>query len=740
MIRRTSHKAGSTAAAEVAVWTRIDLILSSEDIYDNPYLDVEVNAVFTHTDGTEIRLVGFWNGNKEWRVRFAPTKAGNWDYVITSNKQKDAGLCAAGSILAVQNIGDSAIDRHGFLKFGGNGRYFCHADGTPFYWLGDTNWQAPNYVSITQCNYPGCDCGNQFQHEVDNRIAKGFNVYQTYFDSSEGDGGGQRETTPEPGIWMGAADTSRDSGNGAAGNSDECSGAEVQYNMIDPQTFTDKIDKMFDYLADRGMVIALGYGVHEITTYSMTMEELEALSRYLTARYASYPVVWITGQEINIDSTGISLDKWIRSAEIVHELDGYHHPQGSHLYPSHAGEISVVKLHNQPWHEWWALQCGHGKPADKAVYKVYWDTGKLFLETECCYEDITCGGFTGYHKSRIGAWKANLCGSYGFTYGVTGIWANCYSTAGNTGWLGSFSHEPWYMGLDKAGSFEMSYMKKFFEYVHFETLIPRFDDGTYSDFTSEEKLVSSDEDGRTYVGYFYNRDCSTGEIRGLDRGRQYTARWYNPLTGKFADMENVVITEEGRCILPQKPTTADWAVLVTSRELGPYETEEIYKACERQEEILPAYPGEIQTPDIACVGGAVYSADGVLKDTKSNLVDGDYDTCWVPFAPMCTQTIIMDLHKQKHLTGIIVTLGQEAYLPEYRVEASDNGSDWRILADATLRKPRSIRISEKEKMYEDLAGEYRYVKLLWLGAPDNTTTKTIAEIEIYACEVEETGE
>jgi len=228
-------------------------------------LDVEVNAVFTHdADGDEIRLPGFWNGGNEWRVRFSPTNVGEWHYTITSDSD-DSGLSVSGSITAGANTGTTALDRHGFVKISDNKRYFTYNDGTPFYWLGDTHWQAPNYVSITQCNYPECSCGNQFKHEVDNRLAKGFTVYQTYFDSGESDGGGQRATTSEPGLWLN------------------------RHTKINPATFTEKIDVMFDYLAENGIVIALGYGVHNNTTDNMTEKALLDITRYLTARYAAYP-------------------------------------------------------------------------------------------------------------------------------------------------------------------------------------------------------------------------------------------------------------------------------------------------------------------------------------------------------------------------------------------------------------------------------------------------------------------
>ncbi|MBO5077196.1 MAG: DUF5060 domain-containing protein, partial [Clostridia bacterium] len=144
---------GSAYAESVEVWKRIDIVLKSAKKYKNPYKDVDIDAEFVHEDGTKIHLYGFWYGGDEWRVRFAPTKTGVWTYTVTATDTDNSGLHnVTGTLTAVANTGSTDIDKHGFVKISDNGRYFVHDDGTPFYWLGDTNWQAPNYVSITQCN------------------------------------------------------------------------------------------------------------------------------------------------------------------------------------------------------------------------------------------------------------------------------------------------------------------------------------------------------------------------------------------------------------------------------------------------------------------------------------------------------------------------------------------------------------------------------------------------------------
>ena len=624
------------------VWDRVDVILRSAKKYDNPYTDVQIDAVFTHESGESIKLYGFWYGGDEWRVRFSPTKTGVWDYVVTCTDEDDAGLHnVRGRITAKPNTGKTMIDRHGFVRVSDNGRYFTYDDGTPFYWLGDTNWQAPNYVTLSACNYPGCSCGNQFLHELNDRAAKGFTVYQTYFDSSETDGGGQRSVTTEPSMWL------------------------KKYDKIDPDTFRRKFDVMFDYLAARGMVIALGFGVHSLTTGAMSASQLDTLSRYLTARYASYPVVWITAQEITGDP---QFDRWVSSARITAEGDGYHHPHGAHQFPLECTDKFIAKLDGEKWHTFYALQNGHGPVIpSKSTYKGYYNNKRLddpkpFVETEANYEDIYCGGFNGYNASRIAAWKANLCGSCGFTYGATGVWANCWSTAGSTGWMGTFSTEPWYMGIEKPGSFEMKYMAEFFDLVGFERLVPRFSASAYSDFKAEDKVVASSDNADTYVAYFYNPDRTTGKLKGLTSDA-YGAYWYDVKTGKYIDAGGVNV-KNGVYEIPEKPDGGDWVLLVTSRTVEGIKTEPSrVAASDTTENLLDG-----------CEASA--SSQSTPGNAASMAVDGKAGTWWCASDGTFPQWLIFDMKKPVTFNTLSLQMYEGTGAVSCTVEGSDDGKTW----------------------------------------------------------------
>ena len=87
--------------------------------------------------------------------------------------------------------------------------------------------------------------------------------------------------------------------------------------------------------------------------------------------------------------------------------DGYNHPQSAHMFTNESGASKFNDLDSQPWHEWWAVQGGHGGAIrNKDYYKLYWDNGtktgnvKPFLETEANYEDISYGRFAASVSAR----------------------------------------------------------------------------------------------------------------------------------------------------------------------------------------------------------------------------------------------------------------------------------------------------------------------------------------------------
>ena len=732
---------GQTVLAEETlsanVWQPVEIDLTSTVTYENAYTDVEITGIFTHEDGTVISLPGFWYEKDTWKVRFSPTKTGVWTYVVNSTDPANEGLNnKTGKIQAAAATRETALAKHGFVKLTKGERYFSYDDGTPFFWLGDTNWQSPNYVRWKECNYPGCTCGSQFKHEVDNRVAHGFTVYQTYFDAGETDGGGQG--LPEGSLW------------------------KRKFSLINAKYFNEKVDCMMDYLNEKGMVIALGMGVTNSTVNRIPYEDFLRFSRYVVARYACYSILWISGQEVTskeftkLTPTKRVIDIYFDIDQMIYEIDGYKHPTSMHQCGNQPAtdQIQLV-MDSKPWHSYWLPQSGHGSILQKKSYyeKYYYNKTKSvkpIIEGEANYEDINCGGFVGNDAARFSAWFALMNGCSGCTYGVDGIWANSYNDHG--GWMPVFNYEPWYMALDKPGAYEMNYMREFFERLPWTKLIPRFEDASFSPMTSEStKALVSTEDNGIIVVYMCNTSKKSGTVTCLNKDKTYRVFWFNPQNGAYSIIEKSLQSKDGTYELPEKPTSKDWVCLITSEDmLAPYVLESAPTVDLKDNS--GKITGSPVTPAAVSAIGSAPAKNKKDPDPALKLCDGNSSTVWSPLVDRVSQTIIFDLGTAQNLTQITIEPDKNTILPPFRLEVSNDQKTWHVQYSDALRD--AVTLSDG-KISEALTGGYRYVKLLLLNAPDipkgttvtyKTTTMSgnamaangtyshtaIAEVTIYA--------
>lgn len=662
---------------KVKQYRRTDILLTAEKEYENPFLEVNIDAVFTHESGVSISLPGFWKGGKQYCVRFSPTKIGDWIYTVQSN---EPSLCTSGSLTCCANDGITEVDRHGFVTMDAGHRYFFYEDGTPFFWLGDTHWQAPDLERLNECNCPHCSCGSQFKHMVDYRRRQGYNVYQTYPSAADNDGGGGKR----------------------------CSWWKEKYTLIDPESFNENFDKKMDYLADSGFVIVMGLGVHSITPEAMG-EALCDFAKYMVARYAAYPVIWITGQEIDMGYVQGKMENYmpyIHAAELTAAYDGYHHPLGTHMLarPYDAPNSASPDIDARPWHQFWALQAGHrnelskGSMRPKSKYYDYYKGGKPFVETEAFYEDLRrcIGGTTknltysnGYEEVRNAAWKAVLCGSYGFTYGAHGIWGMRWSKdPSDGGWPSTYNAEPWFMGLYKPAGQEMRFVKDFFEAVDFTRLVPVFYDTQYGEFSSRENAVLATDGNSTYVLYLYGREGITGRLKQLDGNKIYHAWWLDVRTGAYIDAGTVQGKPEYE--IPVRPDKNDWTLLVTDREFVPSRLEVLAK---------PVSLETIEGQELTFSASTVFTDDTTAEEALSR------GQLWRPFCPAASNIIEIDLGQEVSLCCIKLDFEQNTNgLYAYRVDGIREGA-MHILCD------RIAEPSDKPVNIEKLQGTFRYLRL-----------------------------
>jgi len=167
----SAERAILPAAVDVVTetWRAAEITFESAKAYADPLNDAEVNAVFTSPSGRAYTVPGFWDGGRTWRVRFAPPERGVWKFATACTDISDGGLHGkTGTLRADRYQGKLDIYRHGFIRTAPGVRYFMYADGTPFFYLGDTHWSMPRepFDAMFTC-------------VVDRRVAQGFTVYQS---------------------------------------------------------------------------------------------------------------------------------------------------------------------------------------------------------------------------------------------------------------------------------------------------------------------------------------------------------------------------------------------------------------------------------------------------------------------------------------------------------------------------------------------------------------------------------
>jgi hypothetical protein len=529
-------------------WVALEIDFFSKKKYTDCFNEVDLDVVFQHSSGEIIKIPAFWDGGERWKVRFAPTLTGLWEYKAICTDRSNSGLDnKVGKIEVRPYEGNLAIFKRGFIKTFPGKRYFMYNDNTPFFYLGDTHWGMPREL-IDSSTVPGYN--SHFKYIVDKRVEQGFTVYQS-----------------EP--------------------------IDAKYNLSDGLTSEDiggfiDLDRRFRYIAKKGLVHAnaqlffaseLGFNGKKYSG-----EYLEKLCRYWVARYASFPVLWTTAQEVDNDfyhgrmRDGKDLNPyynaetnpWKQVASLIHKHDPYKHPQTAHQeFSSINGDGTVASnssFKDLQGHSWFGAQWAPAKESqlDFRIPKDFWynGQGKPVVNYEGHYDHL----WTKEFGARMQGWTAFLNGMFGHGYGAIDIWLydSTYdmeneSVRGNVTITVEDKKTKWNESVEFQSAYQMGYMRNFFEAFDWWNLVPRFDDENY--FINDSSFYSILSKGNNlFVVYFYNLNRNTGKLNGLEN-KTYSVQWFNPIDGKFLKSKKVSVTNNSY-IIGEKPDTNDWVLLV----------------------------------------------------------------------------------------------------------------------------------------------------------------------------------
>lgn len=497
----------------VTRWSLHEVVLTSARDYAHPLDDVTVQVTFTAPSGRQTVIEGFWDGGRTWRARFSPDEAGEWVWQAASSDGGNDGLEGDGGfVCATADAATSPWLVHGPLNVSESGTHLEHADGTPFFWLGDTAWNG--VLRSTE---------EDWDRYLDARDALGFNVIQ--FVSTQ---------------WRGG---------------ERCLGGPLPFEFREGHLTVDdayfrRMDERVRSIAEHGMVAA------PIILWALTPtdpgqalpeETAIRLGRYIVARWGAFPVVWLVGGDGHY--YGEAVERWHRIGRGILGEDPDARTRLATLHP--CGLSWIGEDHRrEPWYDFIGYQSGHssadgdlrwltdGPPA------IQWrgDPPLPVINLEPNYDEHPSyqgNVIFGAHEVRRAAyWSLLVAPPAGVTYGANPIWVWPTEVEGAENHDGLGQIAPWHTALEFPGAASMGVLRQFMEAIPWWDLRPapealRVQPGS----DRAEAFVAAARSTEGSLVVVYTPMGAAIELAADVVPRNATARWFDPATGRWADAD-----------------------------------------------------------------------------------------------------------------------------------------------------------------------------------------------------------
>jgi hypothetical protein len=519
-------------AAPVEANQVVELPLVSAKTYANPFMDAQLDAVVTQPDGKQLRVPGFWAGGTAWRFRYASDKIGKHTWQVECSDTANAGLHGLmGKIEVVASKSTNPLFLHGPIRVAADHpHYFEHADGTPFFWLGDTWWKC----LAKRLPWEG------FQELAADRKAKGFNAVQIVCGPYPDEGFLEPRMANEGGLPY----------------------ESVKFERVNPEYFN-FTDRRIQHLVASGLapVIVGSWGRGDCNSMeAIGLDGLKRHWRYLTARYAAYPIFWILAGEIP-EETKWGQGPWAPLASYVWSIDPYHRLLTCHTAHGRRGAPG-----DSPVIDFDMVGGNHDErvavtPENVAIVSTAYAKAPPMpvLVGETCYEGHMQQGFGDVQRHMF--WTRILSGAAGHTYGAAGIWhasvegdPGCASAA--FGGKKVYDFTTWKEGMNYPGSTQLGLAKK---------LLVKY---PWSKFEPHPEWApgcsAAGIPGGTRIIYRPRKgiyDWSGFTVNYLEAGMPYATFFFDPATGRRFD-QGIVTTKSTSWKTPDVPSSQDWVLVM----------------------------------------------------------------------------------------------------------------------------------------------------------------------------------
>lgn len=414
-------------------------------------------------------------------------------------------------------------EKHGALAT--QGHYIVYEDGTPFFYLGDTNWE---YIMRARR-----EDATKF---LQNRSDKGFTVLQAIITGAylkvepvlKGDSAKANIYGDQPFIDYDITKPKITPG-------DNPENAE-EYD------FWDHLDFLVQEAGKYGIYMGILPGWHKLYTEKVITENnAYTYGLWLGKRYKDFPnIIWILGGDTR-PKTDEAVNTFHEMAKGIREGD-----EGNHLISFHpmGGSRSAQWFQESEWLDFNMYQSGHSArdlPNYKRIAELYELTPvKPCLDAEPRYEDHSVnwnpdnGWFNDFDVRQAAYWSL-FAGACGHTYGTRGVWQMYAPDAPKRGPLNHY----WYDAMDLPGGQDMKHVK---DLMVSRPILNRIPDQAMivdSVYSGADHIRATRGEGYAFI-YIPTGKPFKIDIDKISTSDELAAWWYNPRDGKCYDEKGII--------------------------------------------------------------------------------------------------------------------------------------------------------------------------------------------------------
>lgn len=473
-------------------WETIDLVFKTKKKLQDPFNE-KMGCFFTTSDGIDIDIPGFYNGNNEWVVRFTPSKTGTW------NAKSYASIKDLSGIEREVQVSENDPSNHGGITINDiNPKHFAYESGKPYYllafeadWLFALDYGDPNLPKTKEL----------VKHIREN----GFN--QVIMNVYAYDVRWKKDPDLEARYDYGSREDIYPFG-GTNENPDHST-----LNVA----FFQHFDRIIELLNENNLVAHLMIYVwnKEVSWPKSYSKEDNLYFDYVVKRYQAYNnVIWDISKEAlgyghdDINYITNRIDR-LRKLDAYNRLVTVHDYAYCSQYPEKVDIISIQSWSTNIYNNMLEISKKYG---DKPVFNI--EHGGY----ERCQYEVFVGNYD----------DPEVCLKRNYLCAFAGIYTTYY-------WQGSswnvILHDPFSSEVESKPKFEYyKHFQAFWEKYKFEGLSPG------RNLSASGFCMTNNKD--TYIYYIPSENAAI-DIKNLKKSDVLEVTWFNPETGVYKKTGNI---------------------------------------------------------------------------------------------------------------------------------------------------------------------------------------------------------